>query len=116
MHLLAFACLSLQLALALAAMALSSGHGPRVLGFQGGSSGVDFHVFQGGQQSAKKIVYTPQTNKNPLTIGKLFLHDFKRCQQSANKMVETSQKNALTIGQTFLHDFKRCHNSAKHIV
>ena len=25
--------------------ALSSGHGPRVLGFQGGSSRVDFHVF-----------------------------------------------------------------------
>ena len=25
--------------------ALSFGHGPRSLGFQGGSSGVDFHVF-----------------------------------------------------------------------
>ena len=53
-HLLAFACLSLHLALALAALALSSGHGPRVLGFQGGSSGVDFHVFWGCQKSAKK--------------------------------------------------------------
>ena len=28
--------------------ALSSGHGPRVLGFQGGEEGVDFHVFWGG--------------------------------------------------------------------
>ena len=34
--------------------ALSSGHGPRVLGFQGASSWVDFHVFQGGHNSAKK--------------------------------------------------------------
>ena len=40
--------------------ALSSGHGPRVLGFQGVSSGVDFHDFQGGQKSAKQIVYTSQ--------------------------------------------------------
>ena len=34
--------------------ALSSGHGPRGLGFQGGEEGVDFHVFRGGQTSAKK--------------------------------------------------------------
>ena len=27
--------------------ALSSGHGPRVFGFQGGEEGVNFHVFQG---------------------------------------------------------------------
>ena len=30
--------------------ALSSGHGPRGKGFQGGPSGVDFHVFQGGSK------------------------------------------------------------------
>ena len=36
--------------------ALSSGHGPRGEGFYGGSSRVDFHVFQGGHKSAKYIV------------------------------------------------------------
>ena len=71
--------------------ALSSGHGPRGEGFYGGSSRVDFHVFQGGQKSAKKIVYTSQ-KKIPLTIGKWFLDDFKRCQNSAKKIVYTSQK------------------------
>ena len=45
--------------------ALSSGHGPRGEGFYGGSSRVDFHVFQGGQKSAKKIVYTSQKKSSP---------------------------------------------------
>ena len=36
--------------------ALSSGHGPRGLGFQGGEEGVDFHVFRGGQKSAKMLI------------------------------------------------------------
>ena len=45
--------------------ALSSGHGPRGKGFQGGPSGVDFHVYQGGQKSAKQIVYTSQKKSRP---------------------------------------------------
>ena len=45
--------------------ALSSGHGPRGLGFQGGSSRMDFHVFQGGSKIREKIVYTSQTNEIP---------------------------------------------------
>ena len=71
--------------------ALSSRHGPRWKGFQGGSSRVDFHVFQVVQKSAKQIVNTSQ-KKVPLTIGQLFLDDFKRCQNSAKKIVYTSQK------------------------
>ena len=34
--------------------ALSSGHGPRGLGFQGGGEGVDFHVFRGGPTIREK--------------------------------------------------------------
>ena len=49
--------------------ALSSGHGPRVLGFQGGSSWVDFHVFQGCQKSANKNSLHFSTKIKSLTIG-----------------------------------------------
>ena len=43
--------------------ALSSGHGPRGLGFQRAEEGVDFHVFRAGQQSTKKKNLN-KTNKN----------------------------------------------------
>ena len=35
--------------------ALSSGHGPRGLGLQGGSLGVDFCIFLGGQKWKKNM-------------------------------------------------------------
>ena len=54
--------------------ALSSGHGPRGLGFQGGEEGVDFNVFLGANKLRKQIekllraVYAQ-------TIGESFSHD-----------------------------------------
>ena len=47
--------------------ALSSGHGPRGLGFQDGGEGVDFHVLLGVKSSQNKKKKTSQ-RKKALTI------------------------------------------------
>ena len=53
--------------------ALSSGHGPRREGFQGGSSKVDFHVFWGVPKICEKnSLHFPPKTKKKLIIGKWF--------------------------------------------
>ena len=77
--------------------ALSPGHGPRVLGFQGGSSRVDFHVSPGssrvdfGVKNPRKNSLNFLKKRSPLTIGKWFLRDLRSA--------TISRKNSLNFSK-----------------